>query len=989
MRLHSRQRRRHRIPTWSQPGKGFAEEPARIDPKHHRVLARQLKKLGLDPAQPPPSAADWQHFLERISRAYEQADQDRYLLERSLTISSQEMQQLYENLRQSSSRLAAERNRLRAVISALGAGLCTLDPEGRVLSINPEGQRLLDCTEDDLLGRCFFEHVETDWAQPDPVDCPETHISTLIVSGQPDHEQNGVFMRKDGTAIPVSYTLNPILEEGTLQGAVLVFFNLTERKRAEAALKQSEQQFRDLFESSPDAVFVEDFDGNVLDVSPAACQLHGLDREALIGRNVASLVPPDEHENVAQAFARLVTGEVTHVEGYSLRQDGHKVPVEIRVSHIVYAGQPALLLHVRDITERKQAEEALRESEERYRTLLDHLPVGVYRTTPDGHFIEANTAMARLFGIEDVAALQQFNVQDFYVDVSERKQHQEQLRSKTKTSAEFRLRRPNGETIWVRDYPQAHRDDSNKVAFYDGILLDITEHKQAEKAVQESEHRYRTLVEHAPEAIVVLDVESGQFIDSNSNAETLYGLPREQLHQTGPAALSPEYQPDGRLSSEAAFEQIMGAVQGEVRVFEWMHKNARGQEIPCEVRLVRIPAADRVLVRGSVTDITGRKRFEREMIKAREKAEELSRLKSAFLNNMSHEIRTPLTAIIGFSAILSEEGSPEQRELVDLIEQSGKRLLNTLNAVLDLSMLEAGSLSLDNEWFDVVEAVQEKMAALQPFAREKGIGLDVVSSAPRIPAYLDRTCLDRILTHLIDNAIKFTREGRVAVVISAEAGRVSIRVEDTGVGIDKSFHPYLFDDFKQESTGLDRSHQGVGLGLTVTKRMVSLMGGEISVESTKGQGSVFKITFVQPLLNKGIADKAHAPDANRPRPSILVVEDTPEIELLVDYMLNETYDVVTTGHEEGALDLASQKRFDLVLMDINLGGARTGVDVMDSLRKLPAYKDVPIVAMTAYALLEDRTRFLEAGFNGYLSKPFTEHQAHTVIQQLLPGDGKG
>ncbi len=243
------------------------------------------------------------------------------------------------------------------------------------------------------------------------------------------------------------------------------------------------------------------------------------------------------------------------------------------------------------------------------------------------------------------------------------------------------------------------------------------------------------------------------------------------------------------------------------------------------------------------------------------------------------------------------------------------------------------------------------------------------------------------MTHLIDNAIKFTREGRVAVVINAEVGRVSIRVEDTGVGIDQAFQPYLFDDFMQESTGLDRSHQGVGLGLTVTKRMVTLMGGEVSVESMKGQGSVFEITFVQPLLNEGIAGKTHAPDAKRPRPSILVVEDTPAIELLVEYMLNGTYDVETTEHEEGALTLAGQKRFDLVLMDINLGGARTGVDVMDSLRKLPAYKDVPIVAMTAYALLEDRTRFLEAGFNGYLSKPFTEHQAHTVIQQLLPSNG--
>ena len=954
------------------------------------MLARQLKKLGLDAGQAPPSAAQWQQFLNRISRTYEEADQDRCLLERSLTISSQEMQQLYEDLRQSSeSRLAVERNRLRAVISAVGAGLCTLDPEGRVLSVNPEGQRLLDCVEDDLLGTCFFERVEASWDQTDPSECVDTRINTLLDSGQPFHEHNAVFVRKDGAATPVSYTLNPIIKEGELQGAVLVFFSLTERKQAEAALKESEQRFRDLFESSPDAVFVEDFDGNVLDVSPAACQLHGLEREALIGRNVASLVPPGERETVAAAFARLVSGEVTHVEGYSVRQDGRRVPVEIRVSHIIYDGQPALLLHVRDITESKLAEEALRESEKRYRTLLKHLPVGVYRTTPDGRFIEGNTALARLLGVDNVEVLQQINVRDLYVDVSERERHQEQLSSQANTRAEFRLKRPDGEIIWVRDYPQAHHDADGAVAYYDGILLDITEHKHAKEAVQESEHRYRTLVENAPEAIVVLDVESGHFIDSNSNAEALYGFSREHLHQTGPTALSPERQPDGRLSIEAAREEVMGAVQGEVRVFEWMHKNARGQEIPCEVRLVRLPSADRVLVRGSITDITERKRFEREMIKARKKAEELNRLKSAFLNNMSHEIRTPLTAIIGFSAILSEEGTPEHRELVDLIEQSGKRLLNTLNAVLDLSMLEAGSLSLDNEWFDVVDAVQEKMAALEPFAREKGIRLDVASPAPRIPVHLDRTCLERILNHLIDNAIKFTHEGSVTAIIDADPGRVSIRIKDTGVGIREEFQPHLFDDFKQESTGLARSHEGVGLGLAVTKRMVTLMDGQISVESIKGEGSVFEITFAQPSLNNGRVGKAHTPDANQPRPCLLVVEDTPEIELLVEYMLKDTYDVVTTEHEEGALRLAAEKQFDLVLMDINLGGARTGVDAMESLRKLPACKDVPIVAMTAYALLEDRARFLAAGFNGYLSKPFTEHQAHTVIQQLLPRNGKG
>jgi CheY-like chemotaxis protein/nitrogen-specific signal transduction histidine kinase len=392
--------------------------------------------------------------------------------------------------------------------------------------------------------------------------------------------------------------------------------------------------------------------------------------------------------------------------------------------------------------------------------------------------------------------------------------------------------------------------------------------------------------------------------------------------------------------------------------------------------------------RGAVLifcDQIQRKQAEKELIEAREQAEAISRLKSTFLNNMSHEIRTPLTAIIGFSAILAEETSLEQRELVDLIEQSGKRLLNTLNTVLDLSMLESGSLSLENDWFDLVEAAQEKVMEMQPFAWEKNLDLNLATPAPRMPVYLDRACLDRILTHLIDNAVKFTHKGVVTVALAQEAGRVHIRVEDTGVGISQSFQPYLFDDFKQESTGLTRSHEGVGLGLAVTRRMLELMGGTVVVESQKGQGSAFDVSFAQPLLLNG--KKVTAPQAHPSKPCILVVEDTPEIEMLVEYMLSDFYEVATVSHEAAALALARDRRFDLVLMDINLGSARTGVDVMEALREMPGYRDVPIVAMTAYALLEDRTRFLQAGFDGYLSKPFTLQQAMDTIGQLLLVDG--
>ena len=332
-----------------------------------------MKKFGVEPDHPPEGQEAWSRFLEHVDRFYHEADQDRYLLERSLSISSHEMQDLYEQLLQASeSRVAAERDKLRTVISSLGAGLCTLDREGRVLSINPEGERLLGCNEAGVLNQPFFA-----WTTPSgdgqalQGGCS---LEEVVISGEPCREEDGVFMRKDGTRLPVSYTLNPIIEAGVLQGAVLVFF---------------------------------------------------------------------------------------------------------------------------DISERKQAEQALRESEERHRTLLNHLPVGVYRSTPEGRFIKANPATAELFGTESVEALLGWDVQDLFYDATDRDRFVGRLLRDGIVTYEFPVRRIDGEVIWVRDYARAIQDETDGSIFFDGILLDITERKEAERQFRqmhtELEHLFTTI----------------------------------------------------------------------------------------------------------------------------------------------------------------------------------------------------------------------------------------------------------------------------------------------------------------------------------------------------------------------------------------------------------------------------------------------------------------------------------------------------------------
>jgi len=508
---------------------------------------------------------------------------------------------------------------------------------------------------------------------------------------------------------------------------------------------------------------------------------------------------------------------------------------------------------------------------------------------------------------------------------------------------------------------------------------------QAEALAFSTEKRYQyvsTLINAATDAIFIINPDTGQFVEANQRAEALVGRPLDTLRSMH---ISDLYPADDRDHYATLFEQLIHEEDASTESLCIVDSEAR--QIPVDVSASLIGVDGQQFVQAIFRDATERHRYEQQLIEAKEHAEKLLKLKSSFLNNMSHELRTPLTSILGYAEVLHEEKAEELRaEFAERIVNSAKRLQGTLNSVLDLAQLESGEVSLNLKDVDISEEVEDVVTLLEPIADRKGLKLAVHTTSSEAYAEVDSACVNRITNNLVGNAIKFTDEGHVTVEVGTTEQSVFVRIEDTGIGIDEDFLSHLFDEFRQESSGLQRSHEGSGLGLAITKRLVDLLGGSIDVESKKGVGSTFTVYFPRACTSHASpspssAETESAPDALTFSGSILAVEDNPLTRELIAHQLGKQCDVDVVANPDEALALAQHQSFDVLVLDIHLSAGQNGVDLLHDLRALPDYDAVPAIALTAYALPADREQFLDEGFDYYLSKPFTKEELWTILQR--------
>jgi PAS domain S-box-containing protein len=395
------------------------------------------------------------------------------------------------------------------------------------------------------------------------------------------------------------------------------------------------------------------------------------------------------------------------------------------------------------------------------------------------------------------------------------------------------------------------------------------------------------------------------------------------------------------------------------------------------------------------------KKSEAELIKAKTSAEEASNLKSSLLSNMSHELRTPMNGILGFSEIIFEESSePYIKELANYIQTSGKRLMKTLNSIMNLSQLEAGGNILLNEEFDLIHEIQIIINSFIPIANQKNLYLNFVYLHPSINLYSDKNLVQQIVSNLIDNALKFTSVGGVTIGVNLVkiSGKkiVEIKVTDSGIGIANEYKNLIFKEFRQISEGIRRNYEGSGLGLSLTKKMVKLLNGKITFESYQGKGTIFNV--ILPVVNnpntyKKTEKKQHHKESKLVRktpqktsinlPKILLIEDNEISIKLTKQFLSKICKFDYTKKPKTAINMVKDAKYDLILMDINLGCEIDGLKLAQQIRNICGYKKTPIVAVTGYALSGDRERILKGGCSDYIKKPFNKTTLINTINKIL------
>ena len=896
---------------------------------------------------------------------------------------------------------------------------------GEIIETNDKAKSLYGYTDSELMNMHASE-----LRSPEMRKYYDEVIAEIIRDGEKVIETEHI--KKDGTKFDIENSVRVIEIEG-IKYFQSIIRDITERKESERKIIESESELRALFVSMKDVIFVLDNESKIIKIGPTNLDLLFKSPEDLIGKKLRESIPPKQAD-LFQSYFDIVfkTKKTINVE-YSLHIKGRLYWFEASLSPL---GTDRVILVARDVTERKLKERKIEQLTKIYRVLSNVNQAIVRFRNSDDLFNEVcrvivedgKFKMAWIGLINETSG--KLEIKSKYGSNTDYLKHIDfninsdnnivgpvviTLKSGKNSicnniDLEYKIPDPvwrglaikNGfhslATFAIRSLGKpsgvlAIYSGENDTFKYNEIQLfdELASNLNYALEFFEKEELIRKLssgIQHSFISISITDLDgiiefvNPKFTESSGySVEELIGKDIRKLRPPGmweseDAILWETLREKGEWSGELPIQKKNGEMYWEFAVMSPI-KNDKGEI----THLLSVKE-----------DITKRKQTEEELRIAKERAEEANRLKSNFLANMSHELRTPMTGILGFAELMNNElVEPDLKEMAEMILKGGIRLTDTLNSILDLSSIEANKIEIKIQKKNIIDLINDSIRLFELSANQKGVFVKFLPDKDTPEAKIDERLFIQVINNLINNAIKFTDEGEVKVLCGRqetdEGSYVFIKVKDTGIGILQKDIDKIFEPFRQVSEGLNRKYEGTGLGLTISKKFVELMGGKLTAESKISKGSIFTVLLPieqeKPEMQKAEPNKVV--ETNKVfeiAPNILHVEDDMLGRKVVKVLLKRECNVTSIEDGETALHMVKKEKYDLVLMDINLRGI-SGIDTAKAIRTIPGYENTPIVAVTAYAMVGDKEEFIRNGCSHYLSKPFTKENLIKVIQEAL------
>ncbi len=802
----------------------------------------------------------------------------------------------------------------------------------------------------------------------------------------------------------------------------------TEKEKTLASLQKeksraaaSERKVNDIIKHANIGIAMADPHGNIMDANPVFVNLLGYGKKELISKNFSDFTHPEDLEKEQEMIE-----EVKRKEREYYRVEKRYITKDERIKWVdlVVAAHRNLQENIElfigmvfDITETRLARESLLESEALYRHYFEAAPYAIFIADP--HTLsDPNPRASELFGYsaEELEKLTPYDLSPpTQPDGSSSKEKaicylNEAMAGKMQ-SFEWVHKRKNGSLFDAQvSLRRVEKDGKPKIM---AILLDITDRKEYVRELQQKNRFIQTILDNLPIGLALNKFNEGSTTYMNKRFTEIYGWQEEEL--TDISNFFNKVYPDKKYREEITNRIMKDMNSGDPAQMHWENITITRKDGQKRIiNAVNIPMVEQNTMVSTVMDVTELKQAEHDLLEknreyeslneelqqtneevllAKEQAEKSDQLKTVFLNNMSHEIRTPMNGIMGFSRLLENPDLEDDKRnyYIRIIRNSGEQLLRVIDDILKISELETKQVTMDESEVCLNDLMMEVFSVFELQSKERNLHLQLNKALSDADStiMIDRGKLLNVINNLVENALKYTPEGFVEIGYTLDQNTLILYVKDTGIGISPENQEKIFERFVQEETELTRHTGGLGIGLSIAKENIELLGGALTIESAKGDGSTFCVRLpYKPASGKRRGDRAGRSGTTRKknRATILVVEDEEMNYLYIEELLKEdtfcSYHLLHARTGEEALNRCRNDRsIDLVLLDIKLPGM-SGHDVVREIRTFD--EKILVIAQTAYSTPGDKKLALEAGCNEFLTKPISKESLMAAIREYFP-----